>query len=59
MPTIVGISTFMSRSCWHFNIYEQEKNRGILTLMSKKNSILGLSEPEKAIFLGIFILWSI
>ena len=26
MPTIgVGILTFMSRNCWHFNIYEQEK----------------------------------
>ena len=25
MPTIVGILTFMSRSCWNFNIYEQEK----------------------------------
>ena len=29
---------------------------GILTFMSRKNSILGLSEPEKAEFLNIFIL---
>ena len=29
---------------------------GILTLMSRKNSILGLSESEKAEFLDIFIL---
>ena len=27
---------------------------GILTLMSRKNSILGLSEPKKAEFLDIF-----
>ena len=33
---------------------------GILTFMSRKNSILGLSESEKkAEFLGIFILMSI
>ena len=32
---------------------------GILTLMSGKNSILGLSEPKKAEFLDIFILMSI
>ena len=29
---------------------------GILTFMSGKNSILGLSEPKKAEFLDIFIL---
>ena len=28
----------------------------ILTFMSKKNSIINLSEPEKAEFLDIFIL---
>ena len=33
--------------CWHFNNYEQE------------NSILGLSEPEKAEFLDILKLMSI
>ena len=27
---------------------------GILTFMSRKNSIIGLSEPEKAEFLDIF-----
>ena len=32
---------------------------GILTFMSRKNSIVGLSEPEKAEFLDIFILMSI
>ena len=32
---------------------------GILTLMSGKNNILGLSEPEKAEVLNIFILMSI
>ena len=32
---------------------------GILTLMSRKNSILGSSEPEKSKFLDIFILMSI
>ena len=32
---------------------------GILTFMSKKNSIIGLSEPEKAVFLDIFIFMSI
>ena len=32
---------------------------GILTFMSGKNSILGLSEPKKAEFLDIFILVSI
>ena len=32
---------------------------GILTFMSRKNSILGLSEPENAEFLDIFILMSI
>ena len=37
MPTIVGISTFMSR----------------------KSSVLGLSDPEKAEFFYIFILMSI
>ena len=37
MPTIVGISTFLSR----------------------KNNIIGLSEPKMAEFLGIFILMSI
>ena len=31
---------------------------GILTVMSKENSFLGLSEPEKAEFLDIFILMS-
>ena len=31
-------------------------NVGILTFMSRKNSILGLSEPEKAEILDIFIL---
>ena len=29
---------------------------GILTFMSRKNSILGLSEPKRAEFLDIFIL---
>ena len=32
---------------------------GILTFMSRKNSILSLSEPENAEFLDIFILMSI
>ena len=32
---------------------------GILTLMSRKNSILGFSGPEDAEFLDIFILMSI
>ena len=32
---------------------------GILTFMSRKNSILGLSEPKKAEFLDIFGLMSI
>ena len=32
---------------------------GILTFMSGKNSILGLSEPKKAEFLDIFILMCI
>ena len=32
---------------------------GILTFMSGKNSIIGLSEPRKAEFLDIFILISI
>ena len=32
---------------------------GILTFMSRKNSILGLSEPENAGFLDTFILTSI
>ena len=32
---------------------------GILTFMSKKNSILGLSQPEEAEFLDSFILKSI
>ena len=34
-------------------------NNGILTFMSRKNSILSLSEPEKAEFLNIFIFISI
>ena len=29
---------------------------GVLTFMSRKNSILGLSKPEKANFLEIYIL---
>ena len=33
-----------ANNCWHFNIYKQE------------NSILGLSESEKAVFLDIFLL---
>ena len=32
---------------------------GILTFISRKNSILGFSEPENAEFLDIFILMSI
>ena len=32
---------------------------GILTFMSKKNSIIGLYDPENAEFLDIFILMSI
>ena len=32
---------------------------GILTFMSRKNSILGLSEPENAEFLAIVIFMSI
>ena len=32
---------------------------GILIFMSRKNSILGLSEPENDEFLGIFILMTI
>ena len=32
---------------------------GILTFISKKNSIWGVSEPENAEFLDIFILMSI
>ena len=32
---------------------------GILTVVSGKNCILGLSEPKKAEFLDIFILMSI
>ena len=32
---------------------------GILTFLGRKNSILGLSEPEKAEFLDIFILTGI
>ena len=32
---------------------------GILTFMSGKNSILGLSEPKKAEFVDIFILLDI
>ena len=36
-----------ANNCCHFKIYEQE------------NSILGLSEPESADFLDIFILMSI
>ena len=32
---------------------------GILTFMSRKNSILGLSEPDKAEFPDMFILMSI
>ena len=32
---------------------------GILSCMSGKNSILGLSEPKKAEFLDIFILMNI
>ena len=32
---------------------------GILTFMSRKNSILGLSKPKNAEFLDIFILMSI
>ena len=32
---------------------------GILTFISRKNSFLGLSEPEKAEFLDIFIFMSI
>ena len=29
MPTIVGILT--ANNCWHFNIYEQEKNHAQLS----------------------------
>ena len=44
----LGCAQFHSfNSCWH------------LTFMSRKNSILGLSEPEKAEFLDIFKLMSI
>ena len=32
---------------------------GVLTFMNRKNSIVGLSGPEKAEFLDIFILMSI
>ena len=32
---------------------------GILTFKSRKNSILGLSEPEKRIIFNIFIFMSI
>ena len=32
---------------------------GILTFMSRKNIILGISKPKKAEFLDIFILMSI
>ena len=45
MPKNVGILTF--------TIF------GILTFMSGKNSILGLSEAKKAEFLDIFILMCI
>ena len=31
---------------------------GILTLLSSSNNVLGLSEPEKAEFIDIFILMS-
>ena len=34
-------------------------NVGSLTFMSRKNSILGLSEPENSCILDIFILMSI
>ena len=36
MSTIVGILTFMSRNCWHFIIYEQEKFHTQLSLAWKK-----------------------
>ena len=48
-------------TCWHFNIYKQENSIlgifvvGILTFMSKKNSILVLSLKA---FVGIFTFMS-
>ena len=57
---VFSCSTQMSmKFCLLINV-KMPTNVGILTLMSRKNSILGLSEPKKnAKFLDIFILTSI
>ena len=53
---IFSCSTQMSIKFFPLIIVKMPKVVGILTFMSWKNSILGLSEPEKAKFLDIFKL---
>ena len=63
MPTIVGISTFISMtntfecqskrsSILSISVYEQLKIVGVLTFMSRKNYMLSWVEDEKS-----FINW--
>ena len=52
-------STHLSMKFFLFINVKMPTIVGILTIMSGKNSILGLSEPKKAEFLYVFILMSI
>ena len=49
-------STQLSVQFFLFINVEMSKSVGILIFMSRKNSILALSEPEKAEFLDIILL---
>ena len=55
---LFSCSAQLSMKFFLFINVKMPKIVGILTFMSGKNSILGLSEPKKAEFLDIFILMS-
>ena len=54
MPTVVAFLTFSP-----LKYVKMPSNIGILTFSSRKNSIIGLYEHDKAEFLDIFILMCI
>ena len=61
-PEVIKYVSFSTQVSMKFSlliIVKMPTFVGILTLLSRKNSILGLSEPKKAEFLDTFILMSI
>ena len=61
-PEIIKLFSCSTQLCMKFFLLKNVKMPtfvGILTFMSGKNSILGLSEPKKAEVLDFFILMSI